>query len=110
MRLEIVVDHLVQLTVAGESLNRLQRSPHGYVVGFDLGNDILVQTPSARADSVAEVADPAAVVFAHIKVVVVAQLQTRVAKLPIALVLWLLAQLQVPPQIHVPVFLSVKLE
>lgn len=110
MRLEIVVDHLIQLTVARERLNRLQRSAHGYVVSFDLGNDILVETPSARANSVAEVTNPAAIVFAHVEVVVVAQLQTRVAKLAIALVLGLLAQLQVSAQIHVSVFLSVQLQ
>jgi len=110
VRLKIVVDHLIQLTMARESLNRLQRSTHGYVVSFDLGNNILVETPSARANSVAEVTNPAAVVFAHVKVVVVAQLQTGVTKLAIALVLWLLAQLKVSAQIHVPVFLSIQLQ
>ena len=47
-------------------------SSHRYVVRFELRDDILSITASAEADPVAEVADPTAIVFANVKIVVVA--------------------------------------
>ena len=44
-------------------------------------------------------ADPTAVVLAHVEVVIVAQLEASVAKLAIAAVSRLLRELQVAPQI-----------
>jgi hypothetical protein len=65
---------------------------------------VLIQAPSARADPVTKVANPTPIVLAHVEVVVIAELQARVAELSIALVLGFLAKLKVSAQIHVPVF------
>ena len=54
--------------------------------------------------------DPTAVVLAHIEVIVVTKLETSVAELPIASVLWLLTELQVSFQVDVSVLLCVDLE
>ena len=93
MHLEVIKDDFVELTETAAWLDARQGSTHGQIVGLELRDDILAQTPGAEAHAVAEVADPAAVVFADVEVVIIAQLQTRVAKLPVASILRLLSQL-----------------
>ena len=91
--LEIVVYHIVKVAAVGRAiLQYLKISSHRYVVRFELRDDILSITASAEADPVAEVTDPTAIVFANVKIVVVAQLETGMAELAIAAILWLLCQ------------------
>ena len=47
-------------------------SSHRYVVRFELRDDILSIAASAEANPVAEVADPTAIVFANVEIVIVA--------------------------------------
>jgi len=56
------------------------------------------------------VADPASIVLTDVEVVIVAKLEACMAELPVAAVLWLLSQSQVPLQVNVRVLLAVDLQ
>jgi hypothetical protein len=109
--LEVVEDDFVEQAraVLGRR-ETLQRAAHGDVIGLDLGDDVLAETARAEADPVAEVADPTPVVLADVEVIVVAELEARVAELAAAAVLWFLAQLQVPLQVGVGRLFHVNIE
>ena len=80
-------------------LNTGEHAPHSNIVGFQLCDHILPQTPRTEAYTVAEVTDPATIVLTHIEVVIVAELETSVAKLAIAAILGLLRKFKVSLQI-----------
>ena len=110
MRLELVEDDLVEqaLTLL-PVLNAGKHSTHANVVRLQLCNDILPQAPRAKAHTVAEVADPAAIILAHIEVVIVAQLEACVAEFAIAAILRFLRKLEMALQVD-RVLLGVQLQ
>ena len=113
MHLEVLCNHFVQeaLLVRAETpADRREGTTHRDVVGLELRDHVLPQASGAKAHAVAEVADPAAIVLAHVEVVIVVELEARVAELPVALILWFLRQLDVPLQVCVLRLLRVELE
>lgn len=108
MLLEVVMDKTVNLGVSFSE--GVQTATHRNVVGLQLRDYILSQAPRAETNTVAEVTDPTPIVLAHIEVIIIAKLETSMAELSIATVLWLLTELQVPFQVHVSVFFCVNLQ
>jgi hypothetical protein len=91
MRLKAVKDDFIDLTLAlVTKLDACQCTTHAYVIRFQLRDDILAQTPSAEANTIAEVTDPTSIIFAHIKVIIVAQFEACMAELSVAAILRLL--------------------
>lgn len=88
----------------------MEVATHGDIVCLDLRDDVLSEAARAKTDPVAEVTDPTPIVFAHFKVVVVAEAQACVTELTIAPVLGLLSKCQVPPQVDVRVLLHIYLQ
>ena len=100
MRLKpIEYDFIKQTLTVVSVLNTGEHASHSNVVGLQLCDHILPQTPRAEAHTVTEVTDPATIVLAHIEIVVVAQLETSVAKLAIAAILRLLRKFKVSLQV-----------
>lgn len=91
-------------------MQRWKVATHRDVVSLYLSDNVLPEAARAEAYSIAEVTDPAPIVLAHLEVVVVAEAEAGVAKLPIAPVLGLLRQRQMPFQVDIWILLHVDLE
>ena len=98
--MEAIVDDLVQHALTFASvLNTGKRTSHSNVVRLELCDHILPQAPCAETHAIAEVADPAPIVLAHVEVIVVAKFKARVTELAVTAVERFLGQLEVPLEI-----------
>lgn len=91
-------------------MQRGKITSHSDKVGLDLRDGVLPEAPRAVAHPVTKVADPAAVVLAHIEIVIVVEPQAGMTELSVALILRLLGQRQVPLQVQIRILLSVDIE
>ena len=80
-------------------MNAGKSTSHSDVVRLELCDHILPQASCAETHAIAEVADPAPIVLAHVEVVVVAQFQASVTELAVTAVERFLGQLEVPLEI-----------
>ena len=98
--MEAIVDDLVQHALTFASvLNTGKCTSHSNVVRLELSDHILPQAPCAETHAIAEVADPAPIVLAHVEVIVVAKFKARVTELAVTAVERFLGQLEVPLEI-----------
>ena len=71
---------------------------------------VLSQAPRTRTNPVAELADPTAIVLAHVKVILVEAHEASITELPIATIVWHFRELKVSLDVYIRKLFSVYLQ